>query len=918
MRSKGIQTPALVIALGTTATKAARELCEQLLTMEQDDRDAVAVVTIDTDSARPEFADLLAENPGKFHAFNAAIRVSPQVDYADNLSHRGRRHIFMPNYVPSYYDYGAGGIRNHGHVALTYQLDDIYKPIQDALASIKLLPSGQGHVVTDSVQVYVVAFLGGGTGSGIVADLAVILRNMLSGEMEGQRLLLFGILPLDHIPGAGSNEESWRRSNATAALLEILATGLAAAGRRDGFYRKRLLSRSYVIPKGPLFNEMFLTGRTNLDDVDKVARMIGLDVFQRITDASGIGDSARTQSPDLKNLKDTDDEDLPTNISASCPIEVRFPTDEICDAFAYLTAGRMLKSPTFVGSVPPEPVPDDPDKTHKMWRNKLEDYAKPSLSSRGATGQAATLAKALVLFEADQFVGTGPNGRRMLWDDAREQIGRFPAELERVRDAIEAVERKRIDTIPEEELQVNQQLSYPAQRLNHLSLLRQEYAYMLGYLRDNPAPAPNLERNEDLERRLDSILPFGLDRILPPNPITENMEEGRAYAVAQDYNDIIKDAWEYQRYTTLVEALERLHKWVSDLYAAGKRDIEQANSVTVGQSFVERSLASQAWQGRLARAHPHIIGLFEPEVFHKMQEARDLPQLPALVGLYRWSTITPKGNGENVLAGSDKPLDEEEIESELPANWVDGCRRALAKVRRQDLVEMKGANLSEGESRDALAAGPERVSERVLDYCRQRYRDFFQRKNLFELLQVGYAAETGYAPDRAWREVPNLMRMHLVQMSRVLRLMLKADKGLWRWGPETVRGTLYLGVNWRNDAYDETMIKTLANEVRFRGPLDSPMVSYAQDPHRMQMNLALHAISIRTIPMFFLPEVSLMSEYLRHEKIWLGGWQPGADGGMTRMTPTAPLMATALLDLAPSRRGMAREHRFMPVRRWSA
>src|SRR5579862_9267864 len=103
MRATGIKTPALVVALGTTASKSVTELSEHLLSMSQDDRDAVAIVTIDTDTARPEFRTLLDKNPGKFHAFHAPIRVPANVDQADSLPRAERRQIFMPRYTPRYY-----------------------------------------------------------------------------------------------------------------------------------------------------------------------------------------------------------------------------------------------------------------------------------------------------------------------------------------------------------------------------------------------------------------------------------------------------------------------------------------------------------------------------------------------------------------------------------------------------------------------------------------------------------------------------------------------------------------------------------------------------------------------------------------------------------------------------------------------
>ncbi|MFI5270317.1 MAG: tubulin-like doman-containing protein, partial [Chloroflexota bacterium] len=339
-------------------------------------------------------------------------------------------------------------------------MDEIYSAFQDALASIKLLPSGQGHHITDSVQVYVVAFLGGGTGSGIVADVGVILRDMLATELQGQRLLLFGILPSDRMPGAGSNEESWRKSNATAAVLEVIATGLAARGTPNGVYRKRLLNRVYTIPEGPIFNEVYLIGRTNLNDVDRVAYMAGLDLFQRITDASGVGDRERSQSPDFKDLKGVDDRELYTNFSTSCPIEVRFPALEVADTFASLAAGRLLQLPDFVGEVPPEPAPTIEEQ--EEWEQTWDTYARPS---QGATDDS-TLVAPLLSFQASQFIGASSTRRNILWSQLEEAIRRIPAQLDRTRQIILKQETDRLDTIPD--AQEGDMSSFTARRLTHL------------------------------------------------------------------------------------------------------------------------------------------------------------------------------------------------------------------------------------------------------------------------------------------------------------------------------------------------------------------------------------------------------------------------------------------------------------------
>ncbi|HET9980074.1 MAG TPA: hypothetical protein VFQ32_06510, partial [Ktedonobacterales bacterium] len=48
----------------------------------------------------------------------------------------------------------------------------------------------------------------------------------------------------------------------------------------------------------------------------------------------------------------------------------------------------------------------------------------------------------------------------------------------------------------------------------------------------------------------------------------------------------------------------------------------------------------------------------------------------------------------------------------------------------------------------------------------------------------------------------------------------------------------------------------------------SPMVASAIDPHRLQLAYGQHAISLGTIPDFYLEANSSMGEFLRHQSYW--------------------------------------------------
>ena len=71
----------------------------------------------------------------------------------------------------------------------------------------------------------IVAFLGGGTGSGILPDIAVMARHRILQRNLKHRLNIFCLLP-EHVREATTNDVSWRKSNATATLMELIALSL--------------------------------------------------------------------------------------------------------------------------------------------------------------------------------------------------------------------------------------------------------------------------------------------------------------------------------------------------------------------------------------------------------------------------------------------------------------------------------------------------------------------------------------------------------------------------------------------------------------------------------------------------------------------------------------------------------------------
>jgi hypothetical protein len=92
----------------------------------------------------------------------------------------------------------------------------------------------------------------------------------------------------------------------------------------------------------PIANEVYLLGHASMDDAGDTARIVGLDLFQRTTDSSGVGFLEHSKWVDRRTLGAEDDRHLPTMFGTSCPLEVRFPAEETAQAYAQISASSLL------------------------------------------------------------------------------------------------------------------------------------------------------------------------------------------------------------------------------------------------------------------------------------------------------------------------------------------------------------------------------------------------------------------------------------------------------------------------------------------------------------------------------------------------------------------------------------------------
>src|SRR6266699_3535884 len=308
-----ILTPTIVVLLGSTATIAALELMRHMLTLRPDDRQRVALVYIDTDDWSSSLVEFRQQHNGVFQEFPLRIAVPAGISHITRETQKVSNprpkpgeeklelHTFIEGHTPQYYANGAGGIRNNGHVAGCFHHQDIYTTLERALAAVVRLDDKQGGKRYSDVQVHIVSFLGGGTGSGILPDITIMAREIVVNQQYNHRINLFCTLP-EPVRGISVTDLDWRKSNATACLLELLAYCGAGGAAPGGNYYKYMRDNVYRLSKVAIANEIYLIGHASMDDATNTARIVGLDLFQRVTDASGVGALERSKGVDRQTL----------------------------------------------------------------------------------------------------------------------------------------------------------------------------------------------------------------------------------------------------------------------------------------------------------------------------------------------------------------------------------------------------------------------------------------------------------------------------------------------------------------------------------------------------------------------------------------------------------------------------------------
>lgn len=810
-----ILTPCLIVLLGSTSALSGLEMMRHMLTLKAADQRRVVMVYIDTDDSPAPLVDFRRQHSNVFIEFPLRIAVPAGISNATRID-ESDQHTFIRDKIPQYFANGAGGIRNNGHVAACFNYQYIYDVLDRAVMAISRLSTDQNVTKVHEVQANIVAFMGGGTGSGILPDIVVMVRDLLTHRQYKQRINLFCMLP-EPISGANLNDIRWRKSNAVAGLLELLAYSRAAAPTPNEGYKKYMRNRMHRLTNDPIANEVYLVGHASMDDAGDTARIVGLDLFQRATDAAGLGFLEHSKWVDRRTLGAEDDRGLPTMFGTSCPLEVRFPAEETARAFAQISASYLL--PHLASYKPGSVQVSAPEK--EEWKKKWRQVARFDADAGNP------LVVKIEEFRPGDFEDAAQAHLDLMWA----KLERYERDTEkRIKELIDTKKREEQSLIRETPMRANnvETMSLINQRINHLSRLQQEYDFMLKGLHEQGIPSVP-QRPIDLEDRL-----------------TRRQMPGflRQFGLGRDYASAVAEAYNERLFLHARACRARLlEQLMRDLSQQAQSALEQSMTWLQSTSITDhtkelndKGMSSMAWRGKLDYAHPHQRHIFDLHTL-RTQNERNV----AVENLYYWAT----GNEQESLTG--RTIDYQ--------NFVGPCVEYLTQsTPSRDQVQ----------SIDRQVAS--RLAERVVDYFHDYYLAKFELLNLFDLL---YQATPPSREGKPRSEQISLYLLeHLRHMRGLMSSLVAFEAELWQEGISALDTSVYMGIHWHDGVQEEILNEALTSLGSITPQGQAPLINKSLDPHRLQVAYGQHAISLSTIRDFYLEQNSAMEYYLEFQGRW--------------------------------------------------
>jgi hypothetical protein len=337
--------PVLNIYLGTSPIQVGRYLNRELRRLPETDQRKVASLYIDTMPIQEERV-----NGQRTYGSDTMQIVIPRYQGNGAWSPEQRHNLYIEangtgkQHKPGISAAGAGGIRNNGHVAFCSWASNIQQSISDKLDLINAPPPlVQDERAAASLRINIIAFLGGGTGSGVLPALTLLTRYVLTRKNVVPQTSIYAVLP-EQPRGATEDMRRRQRANAYSTLLELTALMRLRNQQRGARFHFGALQLDIAAMQ--LVDVVYLYGHGKLTDHSEIYQHIGMDLFIRMQDGHGAGFERMRQLPDLSGLQETDEHGLPAFIATSGVTEVIFPREELIGAWARQASRIVLTTQT--------------------------------------------------------------------------------------------------------------------------------------------------------------------------------------------------------------------------------------------------------------------------------------------------------------------------------------------------------------------------------------------------------------------------------------------------------------------------------------------------------------------------------------------------------------------------------------------
>ncbi|MEI7644600.1 MAG: tubulin-like doman-containing protein [Chloroflexales bacterium] len=341
-----ITFPVLNIYVGTSPITVGHYIQREMAHLSASDQRKVASLYIDT----MPFQDTRANGLRTYGSDTMHIFI-PHFQGSGSWTNEQENSMFVKNHLgvfhkPGITAVGAGGIRNNGNTAFCLWVTHIRQQIEHKLNMLNAPPpTGQEVPPPVSLRINIIAFLGGGTGSGVLPALTLLTRYILQDKHVIPQTAIYAVLP-DQSKGATEAMRQRQRSNAFATLLELTALMQLRNNMPTLYLGPLVLNPSAM----QVVDVIYLYGQGNLTDHTRVYQLIGMDLFMRMQDGHGAGYWRQARLPDLSGLQEHDTKGLPTFIATSGITEIIFPRGALIGAFARRAAREVLA--TQVSDVP--------------------------------------------------------------------------------------------------------------------------------------------------------------------------------------------------------------------------------------------------------------------------------------------------------------------------------------------------------------------------------------------------------------------------------------------------------------------------------------------------------------------------------------------------------------------------------------